>query len=288
MAWPDSTQVPCSDGMFPIACPAPGDPLAQDGSYPGNAPKFHPSGAEILVDERTGLAWQKSPPDTTMSWSQADMACKAFAPVELPGGWRLPTRLEVMSLTDYGLLPTLDPMFTQLSNSTLWTATALATAPGKHFIHDIDYGFNDLALDAMGNAHRCVSGALPGGTPVTGADSVVDPRTGLEWDNAFLDGHTWFDALSYCEASTTGGYTDWRLPNIKELSTLIDDAAPAAPFVDASLFVSLPVSSVIFFSATPEREVPDHIWAIDVEDGRTITNNLPSELYGRRCVRTSP
>jgi hypothetical protein len=32
---------------------------------------------------------------------------------------------------------------------------------------------------------------------------------------------TWGQALSYCENSSFGGYTDWRLPTIKELQTLV-------------------------------------------------------------------
>lgn len=50
---------------------------------------------------------------------------------------------------------------------------------------------------------------------------VVDSQTGLMWasqDNG--KDVDWFAAKKYCEDFAAGGYTDWRLPDIKELATL--------------------------------------------------------------------
>ncbi len=50
---------------------------------------------------------------------------------------------------------------------------------------------------------------------------VVDSQSGLMWasqDNGKdID---WYDAEKYCKDFEAGGYTDWRLPDIKELATL--------------------------------------------------------------------
>ncbi len=50
---------------------------------------------------------------------------------------------------------------------------------------------------------------------------VIDSQTGLMWasqDNGKdID---LYDAEKYCEDYEAGGYTDWRLPDIKELATL--------------------------------------------------------------------
>ncbi len=50
---------------------------------------------------------------------------------------------------------------------------------------------------------------------------VYDSQTGLMWasqDNGKdID---WYDANKYCKDFKAGGYTDWRLPTIKELATL--------------------------------------------------------------------
>lgn len=64
------------------------------------------------------------------------------------------------------------------------------------------------------------------------ADCVTDNRTGLMWvRNPSSTRRNWADALTYCETlnepggSTNrllGTYTDWRMPNIRELHDLFD------------------------------------------------------------------
>jgi len=63
---------------------------------------------------------------------------------------------------------------------------------------------------------------------------VVDNLTGLIWArNANLPGGKldWTNAVVYCTNLTYGGYSDWRLPNRRELFSLIDDSKsnPALP-----------------------------------------------------------
>jgi hypothetical protein len=53
---------------------------------------------------------------------------------------------------------------------------------------------------------------------------IVDSDTDLMWaikDNGKdID---WWEAKKYCEDFSAGGYSDWRLPDIKELATLYSD-----------------------------------------------------------------
>ncbi len=86
---------------------------------------------------------------------------------------------------------------------------------------------------------------------------MIDHRTGLEWevlcdedpeggevtcptDHDVDTSYTWSEALVKVEnmnAAEYGGHGDWRLPNIKELQTLIkwDEVAPA---IEPSVFDS--------------------------------------------------
>jgi hypothetical protein len=53
--------------------------------------------------------------------------------------------------------------------------------------------------------------------------TITDHATGLIWtknDNG--EGLNWEDALSYAENYEFAGYSDWRLPNVKELQSIVD------------------------------------------------------------------
>jgi hypothetical protein len=54
-------------------------------------------------------------------------------------------------------------------------------------------------------------------------ETISDGATGLTWQkNDSKSTLSWDKAISYCEASTTAGYSDWRLPNVKELQSIVD------------------------------------------------------------------
>ena len=62
---------------------------------------------------------------------------------------------------------------------------------------------------------------------------VRDNVTGLEWQQATAPGtYTWQQAIDYVASMNSGsgtyGFTDWRLPTIKELSTLVDSSIPSS------------------------------------------------------------
>ncbi len=56
-----------------------------------------------------------------------------------------------------------------------------------------------------------------------GNGTISDNATGLMWmQNDNGTGLTWENALSYAENLTFSGYSDWRLPNTKELQSIVD------------------------------------------------------------------
>lgn len=60
--------------------------------------------------------------------------------------------------------------------------------------------------------------------------TITDKASGLMWSQADSgEAINWEAALSYAEGADLGGYTDWRLPNVKELQAIIDYSyAPGA------------------------------------------------------------
>ena len=58
---------------------------------------------------------------------------------------------------------------------------------------------------------------------------VSDSKTTLQWQDDYSDNSgsikqaNWTVAIDYCEALELGGQSDWRLPNLNELTSLVDD-----------------------------------------------------------------
>lgn len=52
--------------------------------------------------------------------------------------------------------------------------------------------------------------------------TISDTATGLMWQQNDTSSVNWDDAVSTCEAATTASHSDWRLPNAKELQSIVD------------------------------------------------------------------
>lgn len=70
-----------------------------------------------------------------------------------------------------------------------------------------------------------------------GDGTISDKATGLMWakdDNG--KGIEWTDALIYAEGATLAGYSDLRLPNVKELQSIVDySRAPSNETLEAAI-----------------------------------------------------
>lgn len=113
---------------------------------------------------------------------------------------------------------------------------------------------------------------------------VTDNNTGLQWqDNsdAKLISKTWAEAISYCEALTLGGYSDWRMPNFNELFYLAD-RSKANPSLD-NTFQN--IVSDYYWSSTTVVDAEGTAW--NVHFGRGIDNwDFKSNSDYVRCVRS--
>lgn len=115
----------------------------------------------------------------------------------------------------------------------------------------------------------------------TGTHTVIDQGTGLEWQkgsNTSL--HTWQNALAYCENLSLDTKTDWRLPNIRELKSLVDYGRyypaidPAVPCLSSSYWSATTVANGAHTSA----------WSVFFGNGDDIWE-LKTKSYHVRCVR---
>ncbi|MDF7801104.1 DUF1566 domain-containing protein [Pontiellaceae bacterium B1224] len=70
-----------------------------------------------------------------------------------------------------------------------------------------------------------------------GNETVTDHSTGLMWaQNDSGEKMDWLEALAYANQSELAGYSDWRLPNSKELQSLVDYEKTDFPAIDTGFF----------------------------------------------------
>ena len=82
---------------------------------------------------------------------------------------------------------------------------------------------------------------------VNGDGTVTDMNTGLMWQESGDDTErTHIQAINYCMEVETGGYSDWRLPTIFELGSIIDYGR-MHPVLDDGIFH---VSPYTYWSVT--------------------------------------
>ena len=95
--------------------------------------------------------------------------------------------------------------------------------------------------------------AAPAGQYVVSTETVRDTKTTLTWQKVASAPMAWSAALAYCSALNLGGMaTGWRLPNIKELGTIVDESAPTGTEL---LDPAYPITGITKFmwSSTPTQ-----------------------------------
>ncbi len=92
----------------------------------------------------------------------------------------------------------------------------------------------------MGKRVRAVRGSVYGENEfVDNEDGTIsDLSTGLMWmQDDYSEGIEWEEALAYCEDLEFSGYDDWKLPNVKELQSIVDYSG-VYPAIDPTYFNS--------------------------------------------------
>jgi hypothetical protein len=91
----------------------------------------------------------------------------------------------------------------------------------------------------------------------------------------------WEDAITVCEELSLVGYTDWRLPNVKELRSIVDSGR-YAPAIYIEYFPNTRTDS--YWSSTTCAASPDAAWRVNFWHGE-VAGSLKGNALFVRCVR---
>lgn len=199
-----------------------------------NPQSFTDNGDGTITDHVTGLMWQKADAGE-MTWENAvnNAAAQSTAGYS---DWRLPNPHELMSLFNYeagnpamnaAFFPPASPSAEYWwsrdvfgsSTTNVWCVNSgggVGPKPKSETISaggTLRYHARYVRLAQNNMTHNYTNNLDA---------TITDTDTSLMWTQMPGASMTWEAALTWAESLTLGGYTDWRLPNIKELQTLTD------------------------------------------------------------------
>ena len=251
----DTDQSWCFSGTEAIEC---GEAfVGQDAQYEGLQPAYQDNGDGTITDLNTGLMWIQDAGDKTYyADAMEDLETYTFAGYD---DWRLPTIKELYSLALFsgvdasmtsssdvdGLWPLIDDDYfvflygDETGSNRVIDAQWLTSSIYNSTVNEdqscfFGFNFSDGRIKCYGLDETPAGGYFAqyvrGGEGYgvndyveNGDDTITDNATGLTWtQNDSGETLDWDSALNYCESLSLGGSDEWRLPNIKELHSLVD------------------------------------------------------------------
>ncbi len=318
-----------------ITAPSQGEPYyGQDAHYTGNQPSYTDNGDGTITDLVSGLMWEK---DMGEKISFEEALPKAEASVL--GGhsdWRVPSIKELYSLilftgqvkgeaaisffidTAFFIQPLGDTSIgereidAQTWSSTEYVGQTMAgdeTVFGVNFIDGRIKGYPKYKK-ATGAANTMYFRMVRGNTAygknnfVDNEDgTITDFATGLMWQTAD-DGiaRDWEEALAYAEGLELADKTDWRLPNAKELQSIVDYSrspqTSSSPAIDP-LFGTTEINDPdgnpgqypYFWTSTTHLDGANPYASaayIAFGEGQGEMNGILMDVHGAGCQRSDP
>jgi len=250
----DTRQNLCYNNQAANAAPQPTPAFyGQDAQYSGNQPAYLDNGDGTVTDLVTGLMWTANLPAQKYTYTEA-LTYAAQAQTAGYSDWRLPTIKELYSLIDFtgstGLsaqssVPYLDTAYfdfryggtidpseryidAQFATTALYKGTVMNNQQAMFGVNFADGRIKGYPLTKKFEV-MLVRGRTDYGVNAFTDNhdgTVTDAATGLMWDkNGSAAGMNWQNALAYAQtmnAQNYLGHSDWRLPNAKELHSIVD------------------------------------------------------------------
>lgn len=205
--------------------------------------------------------------------------------------WRMPTRSELLGLVQYGLTtgPVVDPTwFGDSGNAIFWSSEVVSENTANAWQVDMRAvgGYTPATARTANYAVRLVRGSGATGTRFSyatvayGSDAannvVADAWTGLQWRRCeegrvwdgttctgFFSAHTHEEALAHAKLQT-----GWRLPNVKELNSLMDLSRSSGTRMDPTAFPG--ASATYIWTSTPYVRGSSNVFALTFSSGTVL------------------
>lgn len=318
-----------------ISEPNSGDAFyGQDATYRGNQPSYTDNGDGTITDNVTGLTWEK---DMGEKMTFKDAFTKAtHSNLGGHSDWRVPTIKELYSLILFtgqvkgaksGKLFINTNYFNQpLGNSTIgereidaqtWSSTKYvgltmngdSTVFGVNFIDGRIKGYPTYKKRTRTDNtmyFRMVRGNTAYGKNNLvdhGDGTISDYATGLMWQKADAGkGMDWKESLAYSESLELADHTDWRLPNAKELQSIVDYSrspqttnSPAINPIFSTSEIADPEGNSghypFFWTSTTHLDgVNSNSGAVYISFGEGLgkMHNRLMDVHGAGCQRSDP
>lgn len=235
------------------------------------------------------------------SWYDALNQCSALNGSAYGGrtDWRLPTVAELRTLSNYGAsLPAVDvSYFPATAVSYYWSSSSYIDEAGYVWPVNFADGFASNYSKASTSYMRCVSGSsgTEGSYTDNGDYTITDNATGLVWQKCSRgqSGEScadtaarinWQGALEYCENLDLGGRTDWRLPSLNELKSLLD-RSHYNPAINTTYF---PATVGSYYWSSSSYVGTNSAWRVNFYNDIVGYGDKTSVTHYARCVTSAP
>ena len=268
--------------------------FGEDADFTIYPPFFLINGNGTVTDTVTGLMWQQVD-GGEMTIENAMNYCDTLT----LGGftdWRLPTAHEAFSIQNMQYTnPSLNTSIFPVTGAEYWwSSNKQANDANKVWCINAGGGIGNhpktetISAGGTKKFHvRAVRGifipqVISNHFTDNGNGTITDNVTNLLWQKIHsTDSLSWEQSLTYADTATIGGYTDWRLPNIKELQS-INDENLINPSVNNAFFSNVGVNK--FWSSTSLPNQTTKAWYLSTQFGITTydAKTIKHYIY---CVR---
>lgn len=268
--------------------------FGEDADYNIYTPFYLLNGNGTVTDTVTSLMWQQTD-GGEMTIESAQLYCDTLT-LGSYTDWRLPNCHELFNILNHDRAnPAIDTnYFTKTLAEYWWSSERQANDSNKVWVTNKGGGIgNHLKTETMsaGGQKRFHVRAVRDVTlPAlllnhfmdNGNGTTTDLLTDLTWQQIpYSDSITWEQALTLADTLTFAGYSDWRLPNIKELQS-INDESLINPSINQTFFNGVNVNH--YWSSTSLPNQTTKAWYLDTQFGITTYQFKTIKLY-TLCVR---